>query len=183
MMEKSLCVYCASSAVIDDKYKLLARQVGRLCAEHGWTLVNGAGSVGLMGASSDGCQEAGGKVVGIIPQFMIDRGWLRQGLDEVVVARDMGERKQMLRDRSSAVLVLPGGLGTMEELFETITQKQLGHFDKPIIIFNQDGFYNLLLDWLDYCNKQHFLRYEGDEKLWTVISDINELFPLLESII
>ena len=180
-MSKSLCVYCASSALIDKKYKQTAYRVGQLCAEHGWTLVNGAGSEGLMGASSDGCKDAGGKVVGIIPQFMVDNGWMRAELDETVITKDMAERKQKFRDRCDAVLVLPGGLGTMEELFETITQKQLGQFAKPIIILNQDGYYDYLEAWLRHCHEERFLRYKGDEALWTIITSLNELFPLLDN--
>lgn len=172
---KSLCVYCASSAVIDRKYKDTAYEVGRQCALHGWRLVNGAGSEGLMGATSDGCQDAGGKVVGIIPRFMVDRGWMRDGLDEVVITKDMAERKQLLRNMSDAVLVLPGGLGTMEELFETVTQKQLGQFDKPIVILNQDGYYDHLEAWLRHCHEERFLRYEGDSELWTIINSVEEL--------
>ena len=169
-MSKSLCVYCASSALIDEKYKQAAYRVGQLCAEHGWTLVNGAGSEGLMGASSDGCKDAG---------FMVDNGWMRAELDETVITKDMAERKQKFRDRCDAVLVLPGGLGTMEELFETITQKQLGQFAKPIIILNQDGYYDYLEAWLRHCHEERFLRYKGDEALWTIITSLDELFPLL----
>ena len=117
--------------------------------------------------------------MGIIPRFMVDTGWMRQGLDEEVIAKDMAERKQLLRDRADAVLVLPGGLGTMEEMFETITQKQLGIFRKPIFIFNQEGYYNRLVAWLDHCAEEHFLRYEGDDALWTVVSSVEEVFEKL----
>lgn len=176
---KNLCVYCASSAHIAEKYKEAAYELGRMCAARGWTLVNGGGSEGLMGATSDGCQAAGGRVMGIIPQFMVSRGWLRHGLDEEVIAKDMAERKQMLRDYCDAVLVLPGGLGTMEEMFETITQKQLGMFSKPIIIFNQDGYYDQLVAWLDHCCEERFLRYDGDEALWTVVDSVEEAIEKL----
>lgn len=177
----NLCVFCASSAHIDKKYMHAAREIGRQCAEHGWTMVNGAGFEGLMGATSDGCQEAGGKVVGIIPQFMVSCGWMRQGLDEEVIAKDMAERKQMMRDRADAVLVLPGGLGTMEEMFETITQKQLGMFSKPIIIFNQDGYYDQLVAWLTHSHQEHFMRYKGDDALWTLANSVEEIFNKLTS--
>lgn len=182
-MSKSLCIYCASSADIDSKYKQAAYEIGRLCAELGLTLVNGAGSAGLMGASSDGCQQAGGHVVGIIPQFMIECGWMREGLDEVVVVANMAERKQLLRDRSDIILVLPGGIGTMEEFFETVVQKQLGFFDKPIILLNQDGYYDHLEAWRNHCHTEQFLRDEGDGHLWQTVDSIGELRPLLESLI
>lgn len=182
-MSKKLCIYCASSADIADKYKQTAYEIGAICARTGWTLVNGGGSAGLMGASSDGCQQNGGRVVGIIPQFMIERGWMREGLDEVVVVADMAERKQLLRDRSDIILVLPGGIGTMEEFFETVVQKQLGFFDKPVILLNQDGYYDHLEAWLNHCHAEQFLRYEGDEHLWQTVDSIGELRPLLESLI
>lgn len=179
--EKSLCVFCASSDNIAQKYKDTAREVGRLTAINGWRLLNGAGSGGLMGATTEGCQANGGKVTGIIPQWMIDKGWLYQGLDEVVITHDMSERKKILRDRSDAVLVLPGGMGTMEELFETTTRKQLGQYFKPIILLNQDGFYDDLIAWLNMCHKQCFLRKGDDINLWTVIQDPKELFPILNT--
>lgn len=181
-MSKSLCVYCASSAVIDEKYKQTAREVGRQCALRGWTLVNGAGSEGLMGATSDGCQEAGGKVIGIIPRWMVELGWMRPGLDEEVIVSDMAERKQLLRDRSDAVLVLPGGFGTMEELFETVAQKQLGRFNKPVILLNQDGFYDHLDAWKAQCSEKGFLREPADHGLWQTIRSVDELWPLIDNI-
>lgn len=177
--EKGLCVFCASSQRVDAKYKDTAREVGRLTALQGWRLLNGAGSEGLMAASAEGCQQAGGKVTGIIPQWMIDKGWLYRGLDEVVVTEDMAERKQLLRDRCDAVLVLPGGMGTMEELFETTTQKQLGRFPKPIVLLNQDGYYDDLLRWKERCGREGFYRYQQDGSLWEVIRSAHELFPLL----
>ena len=179
-MSKKLCIYCASSADIADKYKQTAYEIGAICARTGWTLVNGGGSAGLMGATSDGCQQNGGRVVGIIPQFMIDRGWLRDNLDEVIVTTDMAQRKQQLRDKSDAVVVLPGGIGTMEEFFETIVQKQLGLYDKPIILFNQDGYYDHLEAWLNHCHAEQFFRYEGDERLWQCIDSVDALRQLLK---
>lgn len=178
-MSKSLCIYCASSQDIDEHYKQLAHTAGQLCALNGWSVITGAGSEGLMGAANTGCQQAGGKVTGIIPQWMIDRGWLQDGLDEVIVANDMAERKQKFRDLCDAILVLPGGYGTMEELFETLTQKQLGLFDKPIVILNHNKFYDHLIEWVHLCHSQHFLRHDSDLKLFTVICTPQEIFPAL----
>ena len=178
-MPKSLCIYCASSPDIDIKYKQAAQEAGRLCALNGWQLINGAGSEGLMGATTDGCQQVGGKVLGIIPQWMIERGWLRQGLDKVITVDTMAERKQMFRDLSDAILVLPGGYGTMEELFETLTDKQMGHFLKPIVILNQDGFYDKLIQFPQFCHKEHFLRRASDLDLFTVINNVDELSDVL----
>lgn len=181
--DKSLCVFCASSEIVAQKYKDTAKEVGRLCAINGWRLLNGAGSEGLMGATTEGCQSHGGKVTGIIPKWMIDKGWLRPNLDELIVTDNMAQRKQALRDRSDAVLVLPGGMGTMEELFETTTQKQLGLYPKPVLLFNQDGFYDDLIRWRDTCYNQHFMRKGEDINLWTVINTPDEIFPILNKLL
>lgn len=177
-----LTVYCASSDDVAPKYKHTAYEIGRLCAKHGWRLVNGAGSEGLMGASSDGCQDAGGEVLGIIPQWMIDRGWLRDGLSQCMVVETMAERKQALRDNCDAVLVLPGGYGTMEEFFETVTARQIGLFDKPIILLNQDGYYDHIEQWKLLSHREHFLRHKNDLELWTTIERPEQLFELLEQL-
>ena len=177
---KSLCIYCASSEDVDERYKQAAYEVGRQCALNGWRLITGAGSEGLMGAAYRGCHDAGGKVAGVIPQWMVDRGWLQEGLDEPVIVSDMNERKQWFRDHCDAALVLPGGYGTMEEFFETITRKQLGLFSKPIAVLNYDHFYDKLLDWLRQCWEERFLRHDTDIELLGVIQEPKELFPLLE---
>ena len=178
-MSKSLCVYCASSQDISDHYKQLARTVGQTCALNHWQLITGAGSEGLMGVVSDGCQQAGGKVTGIIPQWMIDRGWLREGLDQTTITETMAQRKQLFRDLADAILVLPGGYGTMEELFETLTQKQLGLFNKPIIILNHNHFYDHLIDWMYQCRSERFLRNDSDLTLFTVIDSPQQLADIL----
>lgn len=178
---KALSVYCASSPEVDDKFKQAAYEIGRLCALRGWTLVTGAGAEGLMGAVADGCESEGGHTIGIIPRWMVDRGWLRPGLSETIFTDTMAERKQMLRDHSDAVVVLPGGYGTMEEFFETVTAKQLGQFDKPIILLNQDGYYDSMEQWKQTCYDERFVRRESDLHLWTTIQSPAELFPLLET--
>lgn len=178
-MSKSLCIYCASSQDTDEQYRQLAYSVGQLCALNGWELTTGAGGEGLMGAAFRGCHDAGGRVTGIIPQWMVDRGWLQEGLDETVIVNDMNERKRLFRDSCDAVLALPGGYGTMEELFETLTRKQLGLFDKPVVILNHDHFYDRLLDWLHLCREQRFLRRDSDLNLFDIIFSPQELFPLL----
>jgi len=182
MPKHSLTVYCASSNDVDTKYKQAAYEIGRLCATHDWRLVNGAGSEGLMGSSSTGCLEAGGEVLGIIPQFMVDRGWMRDGLTESIIVETMAERKQALRDHCDAILVLPGGFGTMEEFYETVTAKQIGLFQKPIILFNQDGYYNEHEQWKRHSHNERFLRHSNDLDLWNTITETDQLFPLLEQL-
>ena len=129
---KSVCVYCASSSKINPRYFEAARETGRLLAQNGMRCVCGAGNQGLMGTLADSVLENGGEVLGVIPRFMIDEGWCHKGLTETIVTADMHERKERMAQEADAVIALPGGCGTMEELFEIITWKQLGLFLNPI---------------------------------------------------
>ncbi len=174
-MITSLCIYCASSLEVDEKYKQAAREVGLLCARRGWRLVYGAGAEGLMGAACDACQQEGGQVTGVIPRWMIDRGWLRPGLDHLVVTDTMAQRKQTLRDISDAIVVLPGGYGTMDEFFETLTDKQMGRWTKPLVLLNQDGYYDHLVAWMRQCYDHRFVRNESDLSLVRVIDSTSQL--------
>lgn len=125
-MIQTICIYCASSTQIDPVYFDHARLLGRQLAEAHIRIVNGAGNIGLMGAVSDAALEAGGEVTGVIPRFMVEQGWNHTGLTETIVVNDMHERKQTMARLSDAVIALPGGYGTLEELLEIITWKQLG---------------------------------------------------------
>ena len=137
---KSVCVYCASSSKINPRYFEAARETGRLLAQNGMRCVCGAGNQGLMGTLADSVLENGGEVLGVIPRFMIDEGWCHKGLTETIVTADMHERKERMAQEADAVIALPGGCGTMEELFEIITWKQLGLFLNPIVILNIENF-------------------------------------------
>lgn len=178
----TLSVFCASSPEVDNKYKQAAYDIGRFCAQQGWNLVTGAGAEGLMGAAADGCEAEGGHTIGIIPRWMVERGWLRPNLSETILTDTMAERKQLLRDKCDAVIVLPGGYGTMEEFFETVTAKQLGLFPKPIVLLNQDGYYDSIDQWKQTCYEERFVRRESDLHLWQTIKSPSELFPLLETL-
>ena len=140
-----VCVYCASSNSIAAPYFALAEELGRAMAQRGWGLVYGGGSVGMMGAVARAVQAAGGRVVGVIPQFLLDRevGYLQA--DELIVTHTMRERKRLMDERADAFIALPGGFGTLEELLEILTLRQLGYHDKPIIIVNAGGFFDPLL--------------------------------------
>lgn len=140
-----VCVYCASSNSIAEPYFALAEELGHALAYRGWGLVYGGGSVGMMGAVARAVQAAGGKVVGVIPQFLLDRevGYLQA--DELIVTDTMRERKRLMDERANAFIALPGGFGTLEELLEILTLRQLGYHDKPIIIVNAGGFFEPLL--------------------------------------
>ncbi len=166
---KRVAVYCASSTRLRQEYHDDAYAVGRLLAERGVILINGAGNMGLMRASSDGALNAGGKVTGVIPSFMVANEWHHRGLTELVEVADMSARKNLIADMSDASIALPGGCGTMDELFELITNKQLGLYLKPIVILNTLGFYDLLLAHLSRSVDEGFMRPVHAE-MWKVAS-------------
>lgn len=140
----AVCVYLASSQALEPRYGALAAQVGRDIAERGWTLVTGGGSVGMMGEVARACRAAGGHTVGVIPQALIDMEVADHDADELVVVDTMRQRKAIMDDRADAFLALPGGLGTLEELMEVWTARQLGLHDKPIVAVDPWGDYALL---------------------------------------
>ena len=165
--EIKICVFAASSQDIDQAYVDAARQLGAAMAGRGWTCVNGSGSKGLMRAVSDGTLDAGGHVVGVIPKFMVDNGWGYERLPEVIITADMHERKQYMQDITQATVALPGGCGTLEELLEVITWRQLGIISKPIVLLNTNGFFDPLIDMLTSCARQGFMK-ASHTRLWTV---------------
>ena len=175
---QSVCVYSASSTKIADCYFRAARELGELLAHHGIRLVNGAGNLGLMRACADACLEAGGQVTGVIPRFMVEQGWHHTGLTELVEVESMHERKKMMADLSDAVIALPGGCGTLEELLEVITWKQLGLYLNPIIILNVKGYFNPLLDMLRKAVDENFMR-EQHGAIWHVAQTPQEAVELM----
>ncbi len=177
---KKVALYCASSTQLALAYYQDARLVGQLLAQRGITLINGAGNMGLMRASTDACMEAGGHTVGVIPEFMVEQGWHHQGMSELVITRDMSERKNHIASISDAAIVLAGGCGTLDELFELVTNKQLGLYRKPIVILNTLGFYDLLLQHLQRAADQHFMR-PGHLDLWRVAESAEEAIELVMS--
>ncbi len=164
---KNVCVYSASSTKIDQAYFDAAQELGRLLAEKHINLINGAGCIGLMAASADAALAAGGTVTGVIPHFMVEENWHHKGLTRLIETETMHERKRMMADMSDGVIALPGGCGTMEELLEIITWKQLGIYFNPIVILNVNGFYNPLLEMLERAIEGNFMRREH-EKIWVV---------------
>lgn len=175
----TVCVYCASSGDVAAEYVAEARRLGSLLASRGCTMVCGAGRTGLMGALTDAGMGAGGRVVGVIPQFMVDRGWCHTGLSETIVTADMHERKQTMARLADAAIALPGGVGTLEELLEIITWKQLGLFDGPIIIVNTSGYYNPLIEMLGRAAAERFMKRQH-AMLWAVAADASEAIELLD---
>ena len=155
---KKIAVYCASSTQIDDCYFQDAYRLGQLMAEQGITLVNGAGNMGLMAASANGCLEAGGKAIGVIPTFMIREGWCHNGMTEIIETADMHERQAKIAEITDAGIFLPGGIGTFAEMTELIVWKQLGLYLKPIILLNTNGYFDSLLNTLHLAIKENFMR-------------------------
>ena len=144
----SICVYCGSRAGENPLFAEAARAVGTWIGTHGGQLVYGGGRSGLMGIVADATQAAGGRVVGVIPQTLVDKAHARQACDELYIVQTMHERKALMAERSDAILALPGGIGTFEELFEVWTWRQLGYHDKPIGLLNVAGYYDAMLGFL-----------------------------------
>lgn len=174
----NVCVFCASSANIDSRYLQAARDLGALLAREGWCCVNGGGAVGLMGAVTDGALDAGGEVTGVIPKFMVDNGWCYDRLEDVIITADMHQRKHMMSDMADAVIALPGGVGTLEELLETLTWRQLGLAKVPVIILNTLGYYDALLDMLRHAIDEGFMK-TSHAQLWQVAATPQEAIDLL----
>ena len=175
---KNVCVYSASSTQIDPIYFQAADTLGRLLAQKGINLINGAGCLGLMSRISDAALATGGTVTGIIPRFMVEQNWHHKGLTHLIETETMHERKRMMADPSDGIIALPGGCGTMEELLEIITWKQLGLYLKPIVILNTNGFYNPLLEMLERAIDQHFMRRQHGS-IWQVAQTPDEAIQLL----
>ena len=177
---KNVCVYSASSTKIAPAYFAIAEELGRLLALRGINLVNGAGSIGLMAATSNAVLANGGTVTGVIPRFMVEQGWHHTGLTRLVETDTMHERKQLMAQLADAVIALPGGCGTLEELLEIITWKQLGLYLNPIVILNIDGFFNPLIEMLEQAIDQQFMRPEH-AALWCVASTPAEALELIQT--
>ena len=156
--EKIIAVYCASSTQIEDCYFRDAHCLGRMMAEQGITLMNGAGNMGLMAESANGCLEAGGRAIGVIPTFMIKEGWCHDGMSKIIETKDLHERQANMAEMSDAGIFLPGGCGTFAELMELITWKQLGLYLKPIVLLNTNGYFDSLLNTLYQAVTQNFMR-------------------------
>lgn len=176
-----VCVYCASSDHADRAYTDDARALGRHLARNGCTVVYGGGSRGSMGAVANGALEAGGEVIGILPRFMADLEWGHPGLTRLELVEDMRERKHRLLAGSDAVVALPGGCGTLEELFEAITLKRLGLYFSPILLLNTRRYWEPMLKFMDeqviagrFMNPEH-------RSMWTLVANPDEVVPAIHA--
>jgi hypothetical protein len=157
-MIHSVTVYCSSSRHIDPAYHQAATDLGRRIAEHHLSLVYGGNDLGLMKSLADGAREAGGKVIGVTPRLFVDQGVADQRCDELIITETVRQRKESLEQRGDAFIALPGGFGTLEELFEIIVGRALGYHDKPIVLLNVRGFYDPLLAMIAHATAEHFIR-------------------------
>ena len=173
----NITIYCASSGRSPECFVRAAAALGRLIAEGGHTLVNGAGRTGLMAAATNACLEAGGEAVGVIPQFMIDQGWQHTGMTRLVVTESMHVRKERMAELSDACIALPGGVGTLEELLEIITWKQLGLYMKPIVVLNTQDYFSPLRRQLEQAVEQQFMS-SLHATLWQVAATPEEALRL-----
>lgn len=177
---RKVCVYCASSRKVDAVYFKAAEKLGKTLSENNIEIVYGGGAVGLMGKMADAALNSGGKVVGIIPEFMFDLEWGHQKITELVVVQDMHERKTRMVEGVDAVIALPGGCGTLEELLEAITWKRLGILFTPIVIVNVNGFYDHLIQFFDRIIQENFMD-ERHRKMWSVVSHPEEVIAAIKS--
>lgn len=177
---KRICVYCASSSKIDESYFEAAERLAAQLVSHDVTIVYGGGAAGLMGCIADTAIEHGGHVVGIIPKFMTEIEWQHKDLEEIHVVSDMHERKKKLLEGTDAVIALPGGSGTLEELLEAISMKRLGFYTKPIVILNINNYYAPLIEMLERSIRENFMS-ETHRKMWTVLSDPDDIMSAIES--
>lgn len=178
-MSKLLCVYCASSDRLDAKYLNLASELGTRLVAEGWDLVFGGGKTGMMGAVARAVKKAGGRVVGVIPEFIKVRELAYDEADELVTVITMRERKLLLETRADAFVALPGGWGTLEEILEILTLRQLDVVKKPCVFLNQDGFYDPLLQLFQRMLDDRFFKASNLD-LFRSAPDVPGLFSAIE---
>ena len=175
---KSVCVYCGSSNKVDERYKNTARAVGTALAQQKYRVVYGGGHVGLMGLMADAALKAGGEIIGIIPEHIRAREVQHTGLTELHVVDSMHTRKQMMWEKSDSFVILPGGFGTLDETFEILTWRQLGLHEKPVIIYNEHGFWTPLLGLIDHMLASGFVP-PSNRLFYTIANTPEELLAQL----
>lgn len=179
MSIKAIAVFCGSKSGSNPVFESHTRELGKIFAERNITVIYGGGNKGLMGAIANSSLEANGKVIGIIPKMLSDLEHQHEGLSELTVVDTMHARKQMLYEKCDAALILPGGFGTMDEVFEMLTWNQLSIHDKKIFFLNSGGFYDHLIAHIQKMEEEDFLYGQPDEKM-TVLKTPQELLPYLE---
>lgn len=174
----NVCVFASSSSKVNGEYQAAASRLGLLFAKNNIGVVYGGGGIGLMKNMADAVIMNGGRITGVIPSFMMEAGWDHSEVTNMIVTSDMGERKKQMFALSNAVVALPGGVGTLEELTEAITLKQLGLFKGPVIMLNTLGFYRSLIEFLDQMVSGNFMRLEH-KGIWHIASTPDEVISLI----
>ncbi|MEZ5836810.1 MAG: TIGR00730 family Rossman fold protein [Geminicoccaceae bacterium] len=177
----SVCVFCGSRFGRDPGHERDARELGRMIGERGWRLVYGGGSVGLMGVVADSVMTSGGSVLGIIPQRLMQREVGKGDISELVVSRGMFDRKERMIAESDSFVAMPGGLGTLDELFEVLTLKQLGYHEKPILLLDRGGFWSQTTALVDHVIAQEFAAADA-ASLMECIDDVPDIIRRLGNI-
>ena len=180
MTIRRVCVYCASSRQSDPAYTEAARRLGQALAASGIAIVYGGGSVGSMGALADGALAAGGTVIGVLPRFMYDLEGGHRGLTELRIVNDLHERKRLMIEEVDAVIALPGGSGTLEELLEAITWKRLGFYFNPIVLVNMGGFFDPLLAQLERCVAERFMD-PRHRQMWIAVAEPDDVVKAIHA--
>ncbi|MAW79960.1 MAG: TIGR00730 family Rossman fold protein [Parvularcula sp.] len=173
-------VYCASSPKTHPDYLKAATRLGEILGEAGATTVYGGAAIGSMGAVANGALSRGGRVEGVLPRFMYDLEWGHPGLTDLHLVNDLHERKRLMIDRADAVIALPGGCGTFEELFEAITWKRLGLFAKPIVIVNVRNYYKHAIALLEQAVRERFMN-EKHLEMWSVADDVEDVLDKIKN--
>jgi uncharacterized protein (TIGR00730 family) len=174
----SVCVYCGSRFGASPAFLEAAQALGQAIAKRGWRLVYGGGNVGLMGATADAALAAGGHVVGVIPERLMNREVGHRGLTKLHVVQTMHERKRLMAELADAFIALPGGIGTLEELFEVWTWRHLGYHDQPMGLLNVGGFYDPLLAFMNHTREAGFID-DLQQAMLTVSADPQDLLDRL----
>jgi len=177
-MVQSVCVYCSSSNRSSPVYLEAAARLGRILAENRITIVYGGGSLGSMGRLAIAAMESGGRVIGVLPRFMDELEWGNRELSELRIVEDMHERKRVMLELSEAAIALPGGCGTLEELFEAITWKRLGLYFGPVVLVNVNGFFDPCIELLNRCVDERFMD-EKHRAMWSVAREPEEVIATL----
>lgn len=180
MTDVRVCVYCGSSRQCDAVYLNAAERLGRELARNGVTITYGGGAVGSMGSLADGALAEGGKVIGVIPDFMNELEWGHRGIAELRVVRNIHERKRVMLQDANAVVALPGGSGTFEELLEAISLKRLALFLGPIVILNTRSYFENLLQALEWCITERFMD-PRHKSMWSVVNEPAEVLPAIHA--
>lgn len=178
MTIKSIAVFCGSKTGVNPLFAQHAAALGKLLAENKINLIYGGANVGIMGIIADAAMQNGGTVVGIIPKILVDWERKHDAISELIITEDMHDRKKIIYSRCDTVIILPGGFGTLDELFETITWNQLSIHDKHIFILNSGGFYKHLIQHIEEMKKENFLYSEAIENL-TILNEPSELISYL----